>query len=181
MPTHDWTRVSAGAFHDFHNAWITFLRSSLNGGLLPEGYYALGEQAAGSVGPDVLTLPDEPDDADETSVRLPPETDGGTAVATAPPPVRTVQRTEEEVLFSLRRQRHVAIRHASGDRLIAAVEIVSRANRHTRHTVDRFVDKVVALVTAYVEPTTVGGVLIDLPLFLTADRYVPLPLETTYA
>ena len=22
MPTHDWTRVSAGTFHDFHCTWI---------------------------------------------------------------------------------------------------------------------------------------------------------------
>jgi hypothetical protein len=33
---------------------------------------------------------------------------------------------------------------------------------------------------AYVEPTAVGQALIDMPLFLTADRYVNVPLETTY-
>ncbi len=22
MPVHDWTRVEAGIFHDFHHAWI---------------------------------------------------------------------------------------------------------------------------------------------------------------
>jgi hypothetical protein len=42
MPVHDWTRVDAGIFHDFHLGWIGELRGALNGGLLPEGYYALG-------------------------------------------------------------------------------------------------------------------------------------------
>src|SRR5215475_745264 len=56
MPVHAWTRVTAGTFHDFHNAWITELRNALNGGVLPAGYYALGEQRSGDVSPDVLTL-----------------------------------------------------------------------------------------------------------------------------
>ena len=33
---------------------------------------------------------------------------------------------------------------------------------------------------AYAEPTAVGTPLIDMPLFLTPDRYVPVPLEMTY-
>lgn len=35
MPIHDWTRVTAGTWHDFHLAWIAELRNVLNGGLLP--------------------------------------------------------------------------------------------------------------------------------------------------
>jgi hypothetical protein len=33
---------------------------------------------------------------------------------------------------------------------------------------------------AYVEPTAVGRILSDRPLFLTAERYVEVPLEATY-
>lgn len=33
MPVHDWTRVEAGIFHDFHTAWIPELRRALNGSL----------------------------------------------------------------------------------------------------------------------------------------------------
>ena len=36
MPVHDWTRVEAGIFHDFHVAWLPEIRKALNGGLLPE-------------------------------------------------------------------------------------------------------------------------------------------------
>src|SRR5437667_9585496 len=56
MPVHAWNRVTAGTFHDFHLAWIAELRRALNGGLLPQGYYALAEQVAGEIIPDVLTL-----------------------------------------------------------------------------------------------------------------------------
>jgi hypothetical protein len=33
---------------------------------------------------------------------------------------------------------------------------------------------------AYVEPVAVGDSLPDMPVFLTADRYIPCPLEATY-
>ena len=56
MPVHDWTRVEDGIFHAFHLAWLSELQKAMNAGLLPSGYYALAEQVAGSVGPDVLTL-----------------------------------------------------------------------------------------------------------------------------
>jgi hypothetical protein len=35
-------------------------------------------------------------------------------------------------------------------------------------------------ITAYVENVAVGDPLPDMPIFLTPDRYVPCPLETTY-
>ena len=56
MSVHDWTRVEAGIFHSFHNAWIVHLAEALNGGLLPPDYYALGEQHAGRFVTDLLTL-----------------------------------------------------------------------------------------------------------------------------
>src|SRR5439155_2896898 len=35
-------------------------------------------------------------------------------------------------------------------------------------------------MVAYVEPVAVGDSLPDMPIFLTADRYMPCPLEATY-
>ena len=35
-------------------------------------------------------------------------------------------------------------------------------------------------ITPLVEPMSVGADLIDMPLFLTPERYVPVPLEETY-
>src|SRR3954468_20017145 len=56
MPVHDWTKVEAGIFHDFHHAWIEEIKRALNAGLLPPDCYALAEQHAAGFGPDVLTL-----------------------------------------------------------------------------------------------------------------------------
>jgi hypothetical protein len=60
MPVHDWTRVEAGIFHHFHNEWMPAICNTLNDGLLPEGFYALIEQHAGSYIADVLTLQHDP-------------------------------------------------------------------------------------------------------------------------
>ena len=57
MSVHDWTRVSAGTFHDFHYSWVLELKRALKRGLLPRGYYVMAEQVSGDIGaPDVLTL-----------------------------------------------------------------------------------------------------------------------------
>ena len=45
MPVHDWTKVDAGIFHDFHCAWIIHLKEALNEGLLPDGLLRDGRAA----------------------------------------------------------------------------------------------------------------------------------------
>jgi hypothetical protein len=131
MPVHDWTRVDDGIFHDFHVGWIPEIRKTLNGGILPEGYYALAEQHAGRAIADVLTLHTQP----QSSEPLPPAT-GGIAVAEAPPRVR-----RRETIDLLSRRRTLAIRHVSGHRLVAILEIVSPANKDRARHVAEFVDK----------------------------------------
>ena len=118
MPVHDWTRVEAGIFHAFHLAWTAALQNVLNEGLLPQGYYALAEQHAGRSIPDVLTLHVSPDLGEPSW--SPPDS-GGIAVAEAPPRVQHKQIIEPT---SLSRRRSLAIRHVSGHRLIALIEIV---------------------------------------------------------
>ena len=81
MPIHDWTRVDAGIFHDFHHEWISTIRRALNDGLLPSEYYALAEQQAAGFGPDVLTLQIARPDKDDGAVSGEPST-GGLVLAT---------------------------------------------------------------------------------------------------
>jgi hypothetical protein len=69
---------------------------------------------------------------------------GLVAVAQSPPQVRLSQEATEDIVFYLHRQRSVVVRHTSGDRVVAFVEIVSRSNRHSLQTLNDFVDKVVA-------------------------------------
>jgi hypothetical protein len=138
MPVHDWTRVEAGIFHDFHTAWSAALRSALNEGLLPPGYYALAEQHAGRPITDVLTLHESPPPREPAW--LPPDT-GGIAVAEAPP---RVQRKHTVEPAALARRRSLAIRHVSGHRLIALIEIVSPANKDRPGHIKDLVDKAVS-------------------------------------
>jgi len=142
MPMHDWTRVIAGTYHAFHNAWITHLQESLNEGLLPMPYYALGEQRAGNTGPDLLALREA--NGDDSLSDAGGNGAGMVALADAPPRVRLAQEASLDAAFYLAKRRTLVIRHASGDRVVALVEIVSPANRHNRTAVDDFVGKVLA-------------------------------------
>ena len=138
MPVHDWTRVDAGIFHDFHVVWTVFLRNALNEGLLPKGYYALAEQHAGRAIADVLTLHGSPE---PQGPAWPPPDTGGIAVAESPPRVLRRQTVEPSPLG---RRRSLAIRHVSGQRLIALIEIISPANKDRARHVEDFVNKAVS-------------------------------------
>jgi hypothetical protein len=142
MPLHDWTRVGPGTYHDFHNAWITHLKEALNAGILPKSYYALGEQRAGDIHPDVLALRECT--GDPSAPMSTDSDDGMVAVAEAPPSVQLAQEADEEAVFYLAKRRSLVIRHVSGDHVVAMVEIVSPANKHTLTAVADFVDKVMA-------------------------------------
>ena len=148
MPIHDWTRVTAGSFHDFHVAWIAELRRVLNSGLLPDGYYAQAEQVAGQVIADVLALEDlhqsrstagiggnEPGSWNEATA--------GVSVVTAPPRV-TLSDTVTEAMLLAARRRQLIIRHTTGDRIVALLEIVSPGNKEKRGALEAFVDKAIA-------------------------------------
>jgi hypothetical protein len=227
MPVHDWTRVPAGIFHHFHLEWVGDLSGALNCGLLPTGFYALGEQFAGGLGPDVLTLQATRNEAD-----LVEEAPGGLALAVAPPKVRFRTRAEPDAYA--KKAKAIVIRHVSDHRVIAVCEIVSPGNKNTRHGLRSFIDKAVSILRAgvhfvvldlfppgprdphgihkliweefidndfvlppdkpltlasyiggpvpeaFIEPMSVGSPLPEMPVFLTPDVYVPLPLEATY-
>ncbi|HEV3079278.1 MAG TPA: DUF4058 family protein [Gemmataceae bacterium] len=133
MPVHDWTRVTAGTFHDFHSAWIIHLKEALNNGLLPEGYYALSEQHAGRVIADILTL-----QVDE-SPSITPAMSSSTAVAAPPRAGRKISASQSANFRFLRRS--LAIRHSSNHRLIALIEVVWPANKDRASSVRDFVRK----------------------------------------
>jgi hypothetical protein len=138
---HDWTRVEAGIFHAFHHEWISEISRALNGGLLPAAYYALPEQVAAGFGPDVLTLqgggkePDRPGDG---------TTGGTTTVLRNRSQTRFTAETEAE--FYRRKKSSVVVRHTSGDRIVAIVEVVSPGKKSSRHAFQAFVNKACELL-----------------------------------
>lgn len=138
MPVHDWARVDAGTFHDFHNAWITHIKEALNEGLLPNGYYALAEQHAGLRVGDMLALHGPGTSA---TPRGNGER-GGLALALAPPRVQRRLIADAGTSYRLAR-RTLAVRHVSGHRVVALMEIVSPANKDRDKHVADLVSKII--------------------------------------
>ena len=230
MPAHDWTRVVAGIFHDFHNRWIGAIRDRLNDGLLPADYYALAEQVAEGPQPDVLTLESRLTEDEVHGPDLRP----GSALALLDHPPQVQYREESEREVYARTADRVAVYHASGDRVVGFVEIVSPGNKHSSYELRKFLDKLGdalergihllvidihppgrhdprgihaafweqrsssahgvtaeqplgrsayrsdVVPTAYFQPLAVSDRLTDMPIFLTPDAYVNVPLEATY-
>jgi Protein of unknown function (DUF4058) len=134
MPIHDWTRVSAGTFHDFHQGWTIEIRNTLNRGVLPEGYYAMADQRVSGPEPDVIAL------------RLrSPEPKGGLIVAETPPRVRRAARVETEPALYARKANRIVIRHELG-RVVAVIEVVSPGNKDSKHAVASFTTKAVEFI-----------------------------------
>jgi hypothetical protein len=232
MPMHDWTRVSDGTFHDFHYSWMLEIQRALKRGLLPRGYYVMAEQFGADLGaPDVLAL---------QTTGTPPESEGpplsGTATLTESPSVVHAQTTIERDAYA-RAQRTLVVRHTSGDRIVAMIEVLSPGNKSSRHAIRSLLDKAVAALDAGVhlllvdvhppgprDPNGIRGILLDeigteeteeyaldgerpltaaaytggavvkafvshfavgeaipqMPLFLTGENYVYVPLDAAY-
>jgi hypothetical protein len=144
MPAHDWTRVEAGIFHHFHHAWIEQITRSFNQGILPPDYYALAEQQAAGFGPDVLSLQSIGTDDEETEKPVSAETDSQGGLLLLAPKVRLTE--EADLDYYRRKQNAVVVRHVSGDRMVAVVEVVSPGNKGSRHAIRSFLEKAAALL-----------------------------------
>lgn len=225
MPLHDWTRVTAGLFHHFHQDWTVEIARTMNRGLLPKGVSALVEQRAGPKESDVLAI-------EQTMRRAQTGLSTDSGLATMERPItRIVRRTTDE--FYSDRANRIVIKHQLG-RTIAVIEVVSPGNKDSRFALRDFVEKTMDFLragihvliidlfpptprdpfgihkviwdeimeeefvfplgkdrtlvsyetgnerAAYVEPIGVGDVMPQMPLFLTNDLHVMVPLELTY-
>jgi hypothetical protein len=139
MPIHDWTRVRANRFHDFHQSWTIAIRNALNAGQLPPGYFAMIEQKAGRTEADVITL-----DLTPPGGGMPPP---GLSVAMMPPKARFVTRSE--AARYAQKANRITVRHPDGD-VVAVIEIVSPGNKDNRHAIRAFARKAVEFLYAEV-------------------------------
>jgi hypothetical protein len=138
MPMHDWSRIPAGLFHDFHQTWSIQIKLALNAGILPKGLSALVEQRSGPRESDVLAIESLGRPSSEFG------TDGG--VATSVPPVtRFVGRTSKQ--FYASRANRIVVKHRLR-RTIAVIEIVSPRNKDSRAALREFVEKAVDFLRA---------------------------------
>lgn len=130
MPVHDWTRVDAGLFHDFHQCWSIDIKRALNAGILPKGFTALIEQKVGPKEPDVLTV--DMFTADQRAGDL-----TGLMIA-EPPATHIVRKSSKEAYADLANR--IVIKHGLGE-IVAAIEIVSPGNKDSKRAFKQFLDK----------------------------------------
>ena len=131
MPIHDWTHVTPGVFHTFHQDWTIEICRTLNRGSLPAGYAALTDLRVEGWEPDVVAIQGNGSSAQ-----------GGLAVVDAPPRARQVARIESEAAAYARKANRIAVRHELGP-VVAIIEIVSPGNKDSVHSIRSFRTKAV--------------------------------------
>lgn len=146
MPIHDWTRVDAGVFHGFHLRWIAEICKAMNNGLLPRGYYVDAEQITERKEADVLTL------QMPTPVGSPAEpTEGGLALVEATLKHKVAGKEKKPK----RKQRWLVVRHVTGHRVVALLEIVSPGNKDRRTSAIEFAGKACEAIEHGIHITTI--------------------------
>ncbi len=135
MPMHDWSKVTPGEFHDFHNEWISTTRRALLDGILPAQYYASIDQHVMGFIPDVVTL------KSGTKRRGP-----AGPVELKPPRVRPSVETGVAPYF--RKDRLVEIYQVETNRLVAVIEVVSPGNKNSQGGLEAFLRKSVEFLNA---------------------------------
>ena len=142
MPMHDWKRADPNDFHDFHGAWIYAIRTALNTGLLPPGYFALAEHVTPPIIPDVVTLT-LPNDLPQKLPYQAKSDSGGVAVAEAPASIVATASGKKVLRATPRR---VVVQHARNRQIVAVIEIVSPSNKSSKNEFAKFVGKTVQLL-----------------------------------
>jgi len=184
---HDWTRVDAGIFHAFDLGWIPILKTALNVGLLPPDYYALAEQVA------AVTELEKPI-YQQWAVAIRHESNHRMIARIEI--LTPDNRANRHALRSFLDRAESALAQGIHLLLIDLYPSTSRDPRSIHGALwDRLfggtvpaLEKPLTLAaytggqtpTAYVEPVAVGDPLPDMPLFLTEEQYITVPMETTY-
>jgi hypothetical protein len=141
MPIHDWTRVEACIFHDFHLSWSCAISAAFNRGGLPSGYYSLVEEHRVAF---AFELPDigrtaEGDDVRDAGPRSERREKMSWEPRPDPPGTHLVAESEWEHYH--RKHKTVTIRHEDGHEVVAAVEVITPADKHSRRAVRLCVEK----------------------------------------
>jgi hypothetical protein len=210
MPVHDWTKVSDGTFHDFHYSWVLEIKRALKRAPLPPGYYVMVEQIGGDLGaPDVLThqtAGPESEHARATITRDSYARLQRMVVIRHTSDDRIVAMIE--VLSAGNKSSRHAIRSFL-DKAVAALDHgihlllvdVHPPGPRDPHGIHRALlneigteDYVLSserpltvaayiggpVVEAFVEHFAIGDPIPEMPLFLTRENYVRVPLEAAY-
>jgi hypothetical protein len=203
MPIHDWTRVDAGTFHDFHQGWTIEIRNTLNNGVLPPDYFAMADQCVTGPEPDVVTLEmlelssPEPSLYAQKANRITVRHKLGRIVAI----IEVVSSGDKDSKHAIRSFTSKAVNFVRKGINFVIIDLFSptRDPGGILHTIwdelvgksidPRPLDKPLSLASYYAS-NDIDGYLVDvavgdclpeiLPLFLAPGRCVSISLEKTY-
>jgi hypothetical protein len=182
MPVHDWARVDAGIYRDFRHGWIVEVKRVLNGGLLPDDHYAMIEPVG-----------EGPHRWSRVAVRHSPREELVAVVEIVSP----AHKANRSALWSFSGAA-VSLLKSGTHLLVADLVLPGPYDPQGTHAViwsefdaneyQPAHGKPLTLasyaagneLTADIEPVAVGDVLPDMPLFLTPQTYVRVPLESAY-
>jgi hypothetical protein len=203
MPIHAWSDVPAGLFHHFQQRWSGSICDGLNEGRLPEGYYALIEENATGLYPDVVTIGSHRDAAAPTEQvyaakanRVVVRNATGRVVSV----IEIVSPGNKSARSAIRSfvQRSLDLLRNGVSLLVVDLFPPTARDPHGLHPLiwdeireepfELPLDKPLTLaayavqdpITAYVETVGVGDPMPDMPAFVDPDTYVQVPLEAAY-
>ncbi|HLX61655.1 MAG TPA: hypothetical protein VKX17_10270 [Planctomycetota bacterium] len=143
MPAHDFSGIDSNIYHSLHVAWLSSMMKALNGGILPKPYYALVEQVQRAASPDLIALEKDGEELAASVSEAPAQY--GTTLADLlkrmSPPKTAIVASAKEIMIPPK-QRTITIRHSDGHHIVALVELMSRSNKVSLKTLDKFVDKI---------------------------------------
>ena len=200
MPVQDWTRVSAGIFHDFHTSWITHVTELLNIKVLPADHYALSEQRlAVAQAPPQVTLSMEAAEMQAAAQRqrrvVVRHTSGHQVIAV----IEIVSPANKDRPASLAAFVRKAVEAIDAGVHLLVIDLFppglhdpagihgaiwhsfgSRFDPPADEPLLVVAYRAAAPPTAYLEPLSVGSELPTMPLFLTPEVYINLPLASSH-
>jgi hypothetical protein len=183
--------VDPGIFHDFHHSWIADLKRDLNAGLLPSDHYALAERLANQLPGDESQVY-----AAKANAIVIRHTSDHRMVAI----VEIVSPGNKNSQHGLRAFVDKAVELLRAGIHLTVLDLFPPGSREPQgiHRLiwDEFIDndftlpadKPLALVSyavhpwpeAFIEPVAIGDELVEMPLFLAPDIYIPAPLAASY-
>lgn len=198
MPIHDWKRADVGLFHHFHQSWASSLADAFNGGVLPDGFYALIERQAGT---DPWPAPPHDESDGATYARRANRVGVRNKLGELIAAVEIVSPGNKDRTHALQAIVNKTLDFLAKGIHVLVIDLFPPTARDPLGIHRAIWDEVrdddyappadqpltlasyvsAPAYTAYVEAAAVGGPLPAMPLFLEGATYVLAPLEETYA
>ncbi|MFO0806852.1 MAG: hypothetical protein U0791_27415 [Gemmataceae bacterium] len=177
MPMHDWTRVDPREYFSFHLSWLASIAGSLNREGLPDTHYAMSDHATSPVPRFRLAVKKASDGQIVSIIEIVSPSDKAK--------LRDFSLLVEDLIRLLRLGIHLVVVDPFPSRGVHSRlwrEFTGTESGSTPEKAASFMSYQVGgrEPHAYVDEAAFGSDLPEMPLFLSEDKCVSLPLEESY-